>query len=120
MKKLMLIIGVTISLFTMSANAGQTRAEVHRWNHESIMNSRERTPARLPIIDIVYNPAIHSIEIISSMDCDATIFIYDINGNLIDSADSLDALLSVEGSDSSVFLIRIESNNWYATATVGA
>lgn len=116
----MFIIGITISLFTMSANAGQTRAEVHRWNHESIMNSRERTPARLPIIDIVYNPAIKSIEIVSSMDCDATVFIYDINGNLIDSADSLYAVLSVAASNSSIFLVRIESNNWYATATVGA
>lgn len=48
----MLIIGITISLFTMSVNAGQTRAEVHRWNHESIMNGRERTPALLPTIDI--------------------------------------------------------------------
>lgn len=32
MKKLMLIIGITISLFTMSAYAGQTRAEVYKWN----------------------------------------------------------------------------------------
>ena len=116
MKKLMLIIGITSSLFTMSASAEQSRAEVYRWSHESIRNGRERTPARLPTIDVVYNPTIKSIEIVCSMDCDATVFIYDINGNLIDSADSLDAVLSVAGINSPFFSVRIESSNWYAIA----
>ena len=114
----MFIIGITISLFTVSANADQTRAEVHRWNNESIMNGRERTPALLPVIDIVYNPSIKCIEIVSSIDCDATVFIYDINGNLFDSANSLDVILSVAGVNSSIFFVRIESNYWYATATI--
>ena len=113
MKKLMLIIGITISLFTMSAYAGQTRAEVYKWNHE-------RTPVRLPTIDIIYDSASQSIEIISSMDCDATVVIYDMNGNLIESSTSLDDILYVSGVDNSVFYIRIESDNWYATATIMA
>ena len=120
MQKLMLIIGITISLFTMSAYAGQTRAEVYKWNHESIMNGRERTPVRLPTIDIIYDSASQSIEIISSMDCDATVVIYDMNGNLIESSTSLDDILYVSGVDNSVFYIRIESDNWYATATIMA
>ena len=39
----------------MSAYAGQTRAEVYKWNHESIMNGRERTPVRLPTIALAEN-----------------------------------------------------------------
>ena len=120
MKKLMLIIGITISLFTMSAYAGQTRAEVYRWNHESIMNGLERSPARLPTIDIVYDSSSKSIEIISSIDCDATVFIYDMHGNLVESADSLDEILYLSGTTHSVYYIRIESDNWYATATIMA
>ena len=119
MKKFLLIIGITISLFTMSASAGQTRAEVYKWNHESIMNGRERTPARLPTIDIVYDSSSKSIEIISSIDCDATVFIYDMHGNLIESADSLDEILYLLGTNTSIFIVRIESSNWYATATIG-
>lgn len=104
----------------MSVNAGQTRAEVHRWNHESIMNGRERTPALLPMIDIEYDSILKSVKIISSIYCDATVYIYDMDGNLIDSADSLDEILSVEGINCSVFNVRIESNNWYATAIIDA
>lgn len=101
----------------MIANAGQTRAEVHRWNHESIMNGRERSPARIPTIDIVYESSTQSIQIISSMDCEATVYIYDINGNLIDSADSLDDILNVSNASGTLY-IRIESCAWFATATI--
>lgn len=68
----------------------------------------------------MYDSNSKSIEIISSTDCDATVFIYDINGNLIDMADSLDAKLSVAGTDSLKFIVRIESDLWYATATIVA
>lgn len=47
-------------LFTMSAKADQTRAEVLLWNHESIMNGRERVPACLPTIDVVYDSVLNS------------------------------------------------------------
>lgn len=118
MKKLMLIIGVIISLFTMSASAGQTRAEVYRWNHESLKGSIERAPVRLPTIDIIYDSNTQSIEIISSMDCDATVFVYDNHGNVIGMSDSLDDMIYVPNTIGSVFFIRIESDNWYATAEI--
>lgn len=120
MKKFLLIIGIMISLFTTSSFAGQTRAEIYTWGHDSIRNGRERSSARLPIIDIVYDSNSKSMEIISSMDCEATVFIYDTNGNLIDLADSLDATLSVAGTNSLKFIVRIESDLWYATATIVA
>lgn len=118
MKKFLLIIGITMFLFTMSAKADQTRAEVLLWSHESIMNGRERSPACLPTIYVVYDSVLKSIEIVCSMDCDATVVIYDISGNVIDSADSLKAILSVVETNSPIFFVRIESTNWYATATI--
>lgn len=118
MKNLMLIIGVIISLFTMSASAGQTRVEVHRWNHESFKGSIERAPIHLPTIDIIYESSTHSIEFISSMDCDATIFVYDIHGNIIAMSDSLDDIIYVPSTIGSVLYIRIESDNWYGTAEI--
>lgn len=114
----MLIIGIMISLFTMSAFAESTRAEIYRLGHDSIKDGRERTPTRLPIIDIVYDPNSKNVEIISSIDCDANVFIYDLSGNLIASSDSLDKILSIVDSNSSAFFVRIESSNWYATATI--
>ena len=120
MKKFLLIIGIMISLFTTSSFAGQTRTEIYTWGHDSIRNGRERSSACLPIIDIVYDSNSKSIEIISSMDCEATVFIYDTNGNLIDLADSLDVILSVAGTNSLKFIVRIESDLWYATATIVA
>lgn len=68
MKKVFFIIGIMLSLSVMYANAEQTRAEVYRWNHELIMNGRERTPARLPIIEIVHDSDSQSVRIISSLD----------------------------------------------------
>lgn len=104
------------SLLTMSAAEKQTQADVYLWNHESIRNGRERAPARLPTIDLVYNSDCQSIQIISSMDCDATVFAYDMYGNLIDSADSLDTTLYVSDAYTSQIFISIESTYWYGTA----
>lgn len=120
MKNFMFIIGMMFSLFTMSAADKQTQADVYLWNHESIRSGRERSPSRLPTIDIVYNSDCQIIQIFSSMDCDATVFVYGMDGNLIDSAESLDTILSVTGTNSQILFVRIESNSWYATAFIEA
>jgi len=52
------------------------------------------------------------------MDCDATVFIYDINGNLIDYSDSMNTILYLPKTTDQVFYIRIESYYWYATAKI--
>lgn len=119
MKKFLLTIGLIFPLITMSASECKTIADAYRWSHESVRNGRERSAICLPTIEVIYDSDSQSIKIISSMDCDATVFIYDINGNLIASAVSLDEILSVDGTNNSVFFVRIESDNWYAIATIG-
>lgn len=72
MKKLIFILGILLSLLsTMPAYAEQTRAEVYIWNHGDIMNSRERSPIRLPTIDIVFDTTDRSIEILCSSESEA-------------------------------------------------
>lgn len=118
MKKLIFILGILLSLSTISAYAEQTRAEVYIWNHGSIMNSRERAPIRLPTIYIVFDSTDRSIEIHCSAECEATVFLYDMKENLIAVADSLDTVLDVPESISSGAYLKIESELWYATATI--
>lgn len=108
------------SLFTMSAYADKTtrKADVIRWGRDSVMHGIERAPSQLPSIVVIYDSETHIIEFLSSMECNASVFIYDANGNLIASANSLDAILCVSDNNLSAFHILIESDNWYATAVV--
>ncbi len=120
MKKLMFIIGIMFSLFTVSASAGKStdRATVHRRSNTTIGNSLQRSPAQLPSIDVIFDSDNLTIEIISSMDCEASISIYDAYGNLIDFSNSMNTILYLPETTNQVFYIRIESHNWYATATI--
>ncbi|MEZ3549467.1 MAG: hypothetical protein K1W02_01850 [Muribaculaceae bacterium] len=100
MKKLLLIMGILFSLPTMPAFAGKStdKATVHRKSNTTIGNSIERAPAQLPSIDIVYDSDNLTIDILSSNDCEASVFVYDVHGNLVDSADSIYAILSIPES----------------------
>lgn len=120
MKKLMLIIGIMISLISVSAYADRTtkKIEVCTTHDESASKLGTRSPMRLPIIEVIYDSSINLIEIVSDIDCDATVYIYDVTGNIIATSDSLDTLLYVPDSISSGFYLKIESELWYASAYI--
>ncbi len=122
MKKLMLIMGIMISLFTEPVYADRTanKLEVHPWSCGSASKLGTRSPMRLPFIEVIYDSFTKSIEFVSDVDCEATVLIYDMNGNLLEASDSMDDIIYVPSTTSSVFYIRIESVNWYATATIMA
>lgn len=109
-----------LSLVSLTANAGEamSRADVLRRSNTTIGNSIQRAPSQLPSIDVIYDSDNFTIEFRSSIECDAMVFVYDMDGNLIETSDSLDTVLYVSDSASSAFYIRIESDNWYATAEI--
>jgi hypothetical protein len=120
MKKFMLLIGIVISLFCVSAHADTTtsRFEVRTTHDISASKLGTRAPMRLPLIDAIYDSSTMSIEIVCDTDCDATVFVYDNHGNVIGMSDSLYDMIYVPNTIGSVFFIRIESDNWYGTAEI--
>lgn len=119
MKKLLLILGVIISIATTSANAEKTtsRADVHRYSHESSRHGINRMPARLPEIYIAHDSDTGSIEIVCSEDYEATVWLYNENG-VVDYSEALNTTFQIPAACNSTYKIKIESANWYATATV--
>lgn len=120
MKKVLLSLGVAMSIFTMSAYAGKTtdRATVHRNTNKSISTGVHRAPSILPIIDVVFDSDDLSIEFISSVECEATVYLYDMFGNLIYISESLNSILNIPESIITNLNIVIEAEYWYATATI--
>lgn len=114
------MLGVFLCLFPTlsSATNTTTRADVHRNGSNENNNGLKRTLSSLPIIDILYDSETQMIEIVSSVDCEANIFVYDLSGNLIEYTESMDTVLSLPMGVSECF-IRIEASTWYATALVG-
>lgn len=111
---------VAISLFATSVHAEKkiSRTEIIKRGHESILNGIERSSVRLPSVDIIYDTDTRVIEIVCSVKCDAIVYLTDSYGNLIGTFDSIDMPLYLPESFDSVFHIRIESDNWYATADI--
>jgi hypothetical protein len=120
MNKLMFIIGIMMLLFTKPVNAEQTITEAYIWNHESINNGRERFLNQNPTVDILYDSAERSIKFISTIDCDdsVNIYVYNSHGELIDYANSLDSVIYIHEVVGTAIYFRIESDSWYATATI--
>lgn len=122
MKKCIFLVGIVISLISMSVYADKTttRADVHHWGQSSIKGGLERSPVHMPSINVIYESDDNTLQIVSSVDCDATVCVYDVCGNTVDTAYSLNTLLFLPETGDSMFHIRIESANWYATADINA
>lgn len=116
--RLTLLIGIITSLFSVSVQAEHTRAEVTVTNHGQIKDGIERAPFRLPTIEVYFDRDALTLQVVSSIDCDASVYLYDDTGNLIESADSMDTLLYLPVSATSMVHLRIESERWYATADI--
>lgn len=124
MKKLMLIIGIIISLFAMQANAEQTRQQVSvmRTNPDypsnSIIASKpHRSQTMLPTVELVYDTDNNSIDIMCSYDCEAEVTVFDAAGNIVAISDIKDAIF-IPYTNNSFFYVTIEAVYWYGTAEI--
>lgn len=120
MKNVIIIMGVMLSLFSLSVSASEkvTRADVHRLNQGSVGEQIERSPILLPDIYIIVDSNARTLKIDSSAKCDATIYVYDNFGDIIELSDSLDSILIIPEVGSSIYDVRIVSDYWYATAKI--
>lgn len=120
MNRLIIIFGIFISLFSMTARAEETvsKAEVHRNEQKSNNTGIQRIPAHLPVIYIISDSETRSIKISCDEDHDVVVWLYDAQGNVVDSSDILNTILYAPDTGNHVFHISIESYNWYATASI--
>ncbi|WP_305141276.1 hypothetical protein [uncultured Muribaculum sp.] len=124
MKRLMLIIGVIISLFAMHANAEQTRQQVSVMRNNpdypsnSIIGSKpHRSQTMLPTVELVYDTDNNSIDIMCSYDCDAEVTVFDAVGNIVAISDIKDTIF-IPYTSNSFYIVTIEAAYWYGTAEI--
>lgn len=119
MKKLLLL-GIILSLSTKSVCAGTatSQMDVHRKGHPSISETVHRMPAMLPCINMIYDSDARTIEISCMQNYDATVWFYDAFGNVVGFSDSLNTIFNIPQTETEVYNIRVESEEWYAEGTV--
>lgn len=113
--------GILISLFPSLAIAGQkscTRADVQKQTNHIVGNGVHRSPIKLPTIFLICDNDDKTLEIECTDDCNALVCVFDDFGNIIEVADSMNSIFQLSDSDSSIYHVRIESDYWYATATI--
>lgn len=115
MKRIVIIMGLLISLFASFANAEKstTRADVIRYGNDSVGKGVHRTPPRLPVIDLILDTDTKTIEVTCMDDAEATVILYDSEGNVLDYSEVLNTTFAITPSISS-YIVRIESKSWYA------
>ena len=118
MKKLMLIIGIMISLFAMPVKAEQTKHKVYVERSNSTIGTKpHRSPMMLPSVEIVYDTDNNSIDIVCSHDCDAEVTVYDGDGNIVAISDIKDTVF-MPSLNCSSYNVTIEAEFWYGTAQI--
>jgi hypothetical protein len=118
MKKIMLILGMMLSLFAVQANAEQTKHEVYvmQTNH-SIGTKLHRSPMMLPTVELVYDTENNTIDIACSYNCDAEVTVSDASGNIIAVSDINDTIF-LPSSNLSFYSVTIEAEYWYGFAEI--
>lgn len=120
MKKFSALIGAILFLLVAPLHAERRVIEttpIH-WDHLNSDKGVHRSPYQLPVIEIIYDSDMHTIEFVCDGDYTATVWLRDQQGNIIDTADSLNAVFDVSSISSTPLYIRIESEQWYATAEI--
>lgn len=118
MKKLMLIILMIAALMSVHAERTTNTATAHKWPNESVSQLGTRAPIYLPVINVIYDSETKTVEFECSIECEASVFLYDAYGNLIDMSDTIDNVIYLPEGCGSVLHVQIESDNWYATTYI--
>lgn len=121
MKKLMLFIGILVSLFATQAKAEQTRQQVYVMRtgntNPTIGSKPHRASGMLPSVELVYDTDINSIDIVCSYNCEAEVTVYDEAGNIVAISDIKDTIF-IPSTDNSFYSMTIEAEYWYGTAEI--
>ncbi len=94
MKKLMIILGIMIPLFTILANAQKTKQQVYvERTNPTIGTKLHRSPVLKPTQKLELVTDRNSIEVVSSKECKAVVTIYKAADNSVAIADINDTFL---------------------------
>ena len=118
MKKFLLIIGVliSISIQAFAAKYGVCM-EYHQLGQGTQSTTVRRSPLRLPA-DVFYNNETHQVEVMSSDELSAQVFLCDENGNTLDYSPCINAVMDIPSNYSGLIIIRIEGEDWIATGKI--
>lgn len=122
MKKLtrfkLLLIGVLISIAVDVAFAAKKDVYVIVYRKgQTSSTTVNRAPGKLPI-EVVYDNETRQVEVTGDEEMAAQVYLCDENGNTLDSANSVNAVLNVPETYSGLLIIRVESEEWIATGKI--
>lgn len=118
MKKLLLLIGVLISIaLQTSASKTEVYMEYRKYGRSTQSTTVRRTPMQLPV-EVIFDSETRQIEISCDDDLDAQVYLCDENGNILDYSSCLNTVLNVPDNYSGVLIIRIEGEDWISTGEI--
>lgn len=116
MRKQVLTVIITVaSFFTASAEQKNIYMIIHgeiKPRHTQV----DRTPIRQPVLDVVYDSDLSTIIVSGSTSVDGVITIYNNNGIIVGTADSINA--TIQPTMPGPYLIRIDGDGWYAIGNI--
>ena len=112
MKRLLILLELLCAM--TQATFAKKEGVFMEYNRKSIPEkntSVNRIPMSQPI-EVTYDTDIHKIEVKGSETMEAEVFLYDINGNLINSSSSLNTNFEITASGT--YIIEIHGYEWDA------
>ena len=118
MKKFLLILGILLPIvLNVSASKYSVIMTKQRQNNPEKVTTPHRAPEKLPI-EVVYDNETRQVEVTGDEEMAAQVYLSDENGNTLDSANSVNAVLTVPETYSGLLIIRVESAEWIATGKI--
>lgn len=117
MKKMIILTSLMLVMaFSVEAEKKSVPMEYHNEVNSGEKKDVERAPLRLPRIDVAYDTDMHIINIEGEEWIDADVYLYDVSGMLVDYSASLNVMFSI--TSPGIYIVSIQSENWYAVGTV--
>lgn len=118
MKKILLLFGLLLSAsLSISADRYTVILKKNTNGGENKNTTVHRAPGKLPI-EVVYDNETRQVEVSGDEEMAAQVYLCDENGNTLDSANSVNAVLNVPETYSGLLIIRVESAEWIATGKI--
>ena len=118
MLKKLLFAGITILLaLQVSATNYTVLMKGHKKGYDDRNTTVRRTPFNPPV-EVVYDNETRQVEVSGDEEMAAQVYLCDENGNTLDSANSVNAVLNVPETYSGLLIIRVESEEWIATGKI--
>lgn len=118
MRKLILLLGMLLTLISFMSNAAQENAYLKYYKGTHSKNTTVLRSPQQPSIDVIYDNEARQILVSGEDDIEAQVFLCDTDGTLLDYSTTINAKFDVPEKWTNMLIIRIEAEDWIAIGEV--